>query len=818
MDVSPEIRLDARTEDPQLRPELTKVPPDMTDFLTPEMGIIPGAWRGEVKPPPLWAKMKGPKECLKEIKEETVGLIATQTALKEVTSSKCSPDGEVRFLTLTSKDKHSASLEPPIILSQASTTRESILRMWKDTAMHPTTSLQNNYPLSLRAFLCHLCTAKGLCVFGMGRREWSESKDIPYQIQPPSEQVSLPIPYAWQASNSCISTPAPILTQPQMYTPPIPEPEYRREFTVPPSNCSTSGFQLDVHLPQSAGVPHSTTEAQHNSSTQDQPPQNGSLEWESPTRAFVTPETTPFIIPSPAAPTTVYSSSKTISSSQLQNRNPMQNATQPQGYKRWPPKDHREWKSATKTGALKVVGIPKHLNRIELLNEHFSKFGTILNLQVKPQSNRAFVQFSTHEEAMAAIQSPDAVCGNRFIQVFWANFGHVDQHASADDAKRKTVPPTVQIPVQPTPNKGQIHSYKPGQLNNNVPNMKGENQIPAIDKPTAPNNPSAQPPPSTVLAPKQAPSVQLSTLSNKLAEYKKMVEAVEKKKDLLDPSEQAQLMQSLAAVHKSLLSALAAKQASPFAKSGGITPSTLADTTQHGQKRPPRVTYSAIPPITAADRPKYCPQPKRPRNTGIAPPQSANAKMCNSIEVSYSELKQQVDALKQQALKLGLDPLALKPISHISRLPSTEPPLSQFPAHSAAVKFYNLPLHLQTESALKPILQQFGPIRDIRIETDTTGISSTVNFETQAAADRALHLGIPGESVKVSPGEPSTDTPAHGSHAPPPIQDQQDDVSTTTNAEGYTVQVYQSGTSENQFYGGNEYQDTDSPERSWKHS
>ncbi|XP_028972554.2 RNA-binding protein 26 isoform X2 [Esox lucius] len=70
---------------------------------------------------------------------------------------------------------------------------------------------------------------------------------------------------------------------------------------------------------------------------------------------------------------------------------------------------------------LAVRQIPPELNNISKLNEHFSKFGTIVNLQVAygGDAESALVQFSCHDEARAAMQSPQAVLNNRFIRVHW---------------------------------------------------------------------------------------------------------------------------------------------------------------------------------------------------------------------------------------------------------------------------------------------------------------------------------------------------------------------------------------------------------------
>lgn len=70
---------------------------------------------------------------------------------------------------------------------------------------------------------------------------------------------------------------------------------------------------------------------------------------------------------------------------------------------------------------LLVRQIPSELNNISKLNEHFSKFGTIVNLQVAFQNDpeAALIQFASPDEAKRAIQSPEAVLNNRFIRVHW---------------------------------------------------------------------------------------------------------------------------------------------------------------------------------------------------------------------------------------------------------------------------------------------------------------------------------------------------------------------------------------------------------------
>uniref|UniRef100_A0A7N9APE4 RNA binding motif protein 26 n=1 Tax=Mastacembelus armatus TaxID=205130 RepID=A0A7N9APE4_9TELE len=84
-----------------------------------------------------------------------------------------------------------------------------------------------------------------------------------------------------------------------------------------------------------------------------------------------------------------------------------------QGYHKRPP-----FSANTK---LLVRQIPPELNNISKLNEHFSKFGTIVNLQVAYHNDPegALIQFASPDEAKRAMQSTEAVLNNRFIKVHW---------------------------------------------------------------------------------------------------------------------------------------------------------------------------------------------------------------------------------------------------------------------------------------------------------------------------------------------------------------------------------------------------------------
>ncbi|KAJ8707780.1 hypothetical protein PYW07_011457 [Mythimna separata] len=73
--------------------------------------------------------------------------------------------------------------------------------------------------------------------------------------------------------------------------------------------------------------------------------------------------------------------------------------------------------------SLEVKKVPRGLNDITHLNNHFCKFGKIVNIQVSYDGDpeAALITFSNPTEANVAYKSTEAVLNNRFIKVFWHN-------------------------------------------------------------------------------------------------------------------------------------------------------------------------------------------------------------------------------------------------------------------------------------------------------------------------------------------------------------------------------------------------------------
>ena len=79
---------------------------------------------------------------------------------------------------------------------------------------------------------------------------------------------------------------------------------------------------------------------------------------------------------------------------------------------------------------LAVRNIPVELNSILHLNSHFSKFGTLVNVQIQFEGDpsSALITFADTNEAAAAFNCTEAVLNNRFIKVFW----HVEKQSAKE--------------------------------------------------------------------------------------------------------------------------------------------------------------------------------------------------------------------------------------------------------------------------------------------------------------------------------------------------------------------------------------------------
>ncbi|KAF7634074.1 hypothetical protein Mgra_00006492 [Meloidogyne graminicola] len=82
-----------------------------------------------------------------------------------------------------------------------------------------------------------------------------------------------------------------------------------------------------------------------------------------------------------------------------------------------------------------VKKIPQELNKIAQLDQHFSRFGQITNIQVQYEGrpDSALVTFKTRREAMAAYKSVEPILNNRFIKIFWQSDKNADENIASTD-------------------------------------------------------------------------------------------------------------------------------------------------------------------------------------------------------------------------------------------------------------------------------------------------------------------------------------------------------------------------------------------------
>ncbi|KAI3463028.1 hypothetical protein Pfo_019691 [Paulownia fortunei] len=141
-----------------------------------------------------------------------------------------------------------------------------------------------------------------------------------------------------------------------------------------------------------------------------------------------------------------------------------------------------------------VNGIPLKDNIREALLSHFQKFGEVIDIYIPTNSEWAFVQFSKREAAEAALKAPDAVIGNRFIKLWWANRDNIP-----DDG----ISGTNRVPVTHglTVDSALSHPFIPDKGKENPDPASGKEcnahasvaQLPVYDhlKPMVANGPSA---------------------------------------------------------------------------------------------------------------------------------------------------------------------------------------------------------------------------------------------------------------------------------------------------------------------------------------
>ncbi|KAF8399749.1 hypothetical protein HHK36_015620 [Tetracentron sinense] len=145
-----------------------------------------------------------------------------------------------------------------------------------------------------------------------------------------------------------------------------------------------------------------------------------------------------------------------------------------------------------------VNGVPLKNNKREALLSHFQKFGEVIDIYIPLNSERAFVQFSRREEAEVALKAPDAVMGNRFIKLWWANRDNIPNDGICSGSNVYATPrgmaPASIPPQLSVANKGKENL--PSAAPKVSVSPSNEVSVPATDhpKPVFKNGPEATPP------------------------------------------------------------------------------------------------------------------------------------------------------------------------------------------------------------------------------------------------------------------------------------------------------------------------------------
>jgi RNA-binding protein 26 len=107
---------------------------------------------------------------------------------------------------------------------------------------------------------------------------------------------------------------------------------------------------------------------------------------------------------------------------------------------------HKPTNENYSSNSLIIRKVPKDLNTEEKMREHFQQFGKIINILTSYNNypDAALVQFSTHQEALAAYKCPQPVFNNRFIRLYWLN-QQQQQQIPHPQQQKWTVPQTSSI-------------------------------------------------------------------------------------------------------------------------------------------------------------------------------------------------------------------------------------------------------------------------------------------------------------------------------------------------------------------------------------
>ncbi|CAK7202457.1 hypothetical protein SEUCBS139899_005180 [Sporothrix eucalyptigena] len=91
-----------------------------------------------------------------------------------------------------------------------------------------------------------------------------------------------------------------------------------------------------------------------------------------------------------------------------------------------------------KKASIVVDRIPDEFFNVEQVRNHFSSFGSIVDITLQPEYSTAIVRFDTPAAALKAINSPKTIFDNRFVTVSSLGSGHSGEDYEAGEARDAT--------------------------------------------------------------------------------------------------------------------------------------------------------------------------------------------------------------------------------------------------------------------------------------------------------------------------------------------------------------------------------------------
>ncbi|KAI6232278.1 hypothetical protein M3Y95_00469400 [Aphelenchoides besseyi] len=135
-----------------------------------------------------------------------------------------------------------------------------------------------------------------------------------------------------------------------------------------------------------------------------------------------------------------------------------------------------------KSTTIEVRRIPPEVNKLGIINSHFSQYGDITNIQISfdGSPDTALVTYAKLPDAQAAMKSTKPILDNRFIQVCWhkppAPAPVVDPKAAVQATNgNASVQPAIPLSADPSNDKVPIRQLPQGEIARNAAKVAEEN-------------------------------------------------------------------------------------------------------------------------------------------------------------------------------------------------------------------------------------------------------------------------------------------------------------------------------------------------------